>query len=395
MTRKTSPLTILHLRQAAGAGGGADRVLADEIGLAAKSEDVRVVVVYHRNRDQELDGMADRFLSLGVRYHEIPGSRFLDLGQLDRVGEILEEEDVDLLHCHDPKSDVYGYLLGRRYPSVALFSTLHGWTKSRSRSRIYRWLDIWVLRRYDRVITVARPLAVEARAAGIRRVVCIENGVDTSYWQRPQAIASPRPDRGSPHVGFVGRLSQEKDPMTLIRTLALIGERLPAARFSIAGDGPERTRVEALARRFSIEDRLEMLRWLEPDELRNLYADLDVLLLTSRTEGTPMTILEAMAMEVPVVATAVGGVDNIVHQRQTGLTAQAGDADGLADAVCLLARDSEMARGLAVAGRRLVTESHSILDTWSRRLDCYRREIKARRHGIGKRPRRLRGTPSD
>jgi len=142
----------------------------------------------------------------------------------------------------------------------------------------------------------------------------------------------------------------------------------------MAGDGPLRPRLEAAARGAGLADRAHFLGWWE--DLPALYADLDVVALTSRNEGTPVCLLEAMAAGVPVVATAVGGVGDVVRHGETGLLVPPGDPGALAAAMAALLGDPERRSSLGLAGRRAAYPAYDV-KTLIARVEALYRELAA------------------
>ena len=147
----------------------------------------------------------------------------------------------------------------------------------------------------------------------------------------------------------VARLDYLKDHVTAIRTFARVVRQVPLARLVLVGDGPERPGVEELVRELELSDRVTVLG-TRKDVDRLLYGA-DLFLLTSISKGIPLTVIEAMAAGLPVVATDVGGLREVVSDGVTGLLAPAKNAVGLADCVRRMADDSELRRSMGAAGR--------------------------------------------
>jgi glycosyltransferase involved in cell wall biosynthesis len=153
-------------------------------------------------------------------------------------------------------------------------------------------------------------------------------------------------------VGFVGRLTPQKDPVAFVRTLATLRASRPDVQGLVVGDGPLRSTVEDVARALGVTCRFVG----ERDDVTALFALVDVFLLTSVSEGFPFVVLEAMAMERPVVATAVNGVPEIVEDGVTGVLVARGDVDGMARALLGMLASPGAARAMGRAGRRRVAE---------------------------------------
>jgi glycosyltransferase involved in cell wall biosynthesis len=216
----------------------------------------------------------------------------------------------------------------------------------------------------DRIITISpaqrRDITEVYRIARPDKTVVIPLGLELQPFARAteapagrfrSAFAVP-PD--APLVGFVGRLTHVKNPALLLEAAPLVLREIPEARFALVGDGELCSALEREVRALGLTERVLFTGWQE--DMLAIYADLDLLALTSLNEGTPVTVIEALAAGVPVVATAVGGVPDVVTDRQTGLLVLSGDAQAVARAIVTLLRDPAYGRDLATAGQQEVLE---------------------------------------
>jgi glycosyltransferase involved in cell wall biosynthesis len=191
--------------------------------------------------------------------------------------------------------------------------------------------------------------------------VVIHNGVEL-----PRATAEE--SRSGPcRLLTVGRLQAPKDPLTLVRALAELARPGEAV---IAGDGPDRPAVESEVRRLGLESVVRLAG--ERNDVEELLAAADLFVLSSRSEGLPLSILEAMAAGLPVVASSVGGVPELVVEGETGLLVPPGDPHALAAAIERLLDDSALRRRLGAAGRTRVSEHFDLASARRAHLDLYR-----------------------
>ncbi|HUT24739.1 MAG TPA: glycosyltransferase family 4 protein [Sumerlaeia bacterium] len=355
-------ITVLHLRTSSGPGGGPDKTILTTGGLIDRNQ-FDYAVAYLRRRGREIAPTLDNARRAGLECREFPGGAFFDPLQMIRLVRFIRSRGVTILHCHDPKSDLYGAALRPLLPSVHLVTTLHGWLPG-ARKRFSNRMDLWALRRFDCILAVSRHTEAIARRHGIGNTRVVYNAIDTDEW-RPVAegsVASPvrKKDPGAILVGYVGRLRAEKGPLDFVRVAALIRERSPRCEFAVAGDGPQREEMAALAHELGVAEHFHFLGHVGGDALRSLYQSLGVLLSPSLTEGLPNNVLEACAMGVPVVATDVGGVGEIIAHGENGLLAQAGDVATLAEHVLAVASDQETGRRLAAKAREVVEERFSM-----------------------------------
>jgi glycosyltransferase involved in cell wall biosynthesis len=148
----------------------------------------------------------------------------------------------------------------------------------------------------------------------------------------------------------VGRLTAVKNPTLFVSTARRVLQSLPDVHFALIGDGELRVDIEQQIASLGLSHRVTLAGWQR--DMPPIYAAMDALVLPSLNEGTSVTAIEAMAAGIPVVATAVGGMPDLIADAQTGLLAPPGDAQALADRVIGLLRDPKQARSLAMAGRQ-------------------------------------------
>jgi glycosyltransferase involved in cell wall biosynthesis len=215
-----------------------------------------------------------------------------------------------VVHTHGYRSDLIGGLAARAH-RVRAVSTVHGFTGGGRKNQLNEWVQQLALRRADAVIAVSRQIVARLGNAGVdpARLRWIPNGFATS--EEPLARSNARHLLGIPEnervIGWVGRLSREKGPDVMLDAFAQCD---PSWRLSMVGDGPERDRLHKQASALGISERI-IWHGLVP-KAGTLLKAFDVFVLSSRTEGTPIALLEAMHAGVPIVATRVGGVPDIV-----------------------------------------------------------------------------------
>ena len=172
------------------------------------------------------------------------------------------------------------------------------------------------------------------------------------------AYREPRPLPEVPVVATVCRLSPEKGLSLLLEAVAELGRRGRDVSLVVVGDGPERAAIEATVDRLAIGDRVRLLGELEPAAVADVLADADAFCLPSFAEGLPVSIMEAMATGLPVVATAVAGIPELVVDGDTGVLVPAGRVDLLADGLERILDDDDARRAIAKRARERVTMLH-------------------------------------
>jgi glycosyltransferase involved in cell wall biosynthesis len=300
--------------------------------------------------------LCGRLGALGIATHVVDLDALVSPAAVARLARALRRLGPDVVQSHGARSNFYTRLAARLAGVPAVISTVHNaltdYPVSPVRLAVYRALDATTRPLATRVVCVAAALAPA------RRAVVIRNGIDLHDFDpaaaRPAAEALRRAaDLGpGPVVGFVGRLTPQKAPETFVALLALVRRSRPDVRGVIVGDGPRRADVERAIAAHGLGAACRMLG--ERADVAAVLAALDVFVLTSVSEGFPFVVLEAMAMERPVVATAVNGVVEIVEDGVTGVLVGRGDAGALAGAVLDLLARPDAARALGRAGRRRV-----------------------------------------
>jgi glycosyltransferase involved in cell wall biosynthesis/protein-tyrosine-phosphatase len=293
-----------------------------------------------------------------------------DAAQIVRfLARFLRDHDVEIVHTHRYKENVLGSLAAKLAGVPHVIRTVHGLAEPLSgwagmKFRAYEALDKVALRFCaDRIVAVSAQMVEALQSTGYPRaaLVPIPNGVDLAKVRPMRARDAVRHelgvDSGVVLIGTAGRLSPVKAHDCFLRAARLIRQERRDARFVVVGDGPLKGELAGLARELRIER--ECLFPGARTDIFDLIAAMDIFVLPSLSEGIPMALLEAMALERPIVATAVGGVVAVVKDRTNGLLVNAGDERGLANACLELSRDREWARTIGARARQTVEEEFS------------------------------------
>lgn len=262
-----------------------------------------------------------------------------------RLARLFRRSQIDVVHTHNSRSLIYGAPAARLARIGRVIHTRHGqhYGASPAEIRAFRWAS-WFT---DHVICVSDDSARLSLIDGVapRRVRTIVNGVD------PAKFAFLGPAAGSTVVA-VGRLSPEKGYDTLLEAVALASAEHPPLRLELAGDGPCMPELRRIADRLKISDRVTFLG--EVSDVPAVLARAALFVLPSLTEGISLTLLEAMARGLPVVATAVGGTPEAVIDGETGRLAPPRAPAELARMIVSALGDPEAGRRMGLAGRHRV-----------------------------------------
>jgi glycosyltransferase involved in cell wall biosynthesis len=294
-----------------------------------------------------------------VTLHALAGARrpaVSDVVDLTRLTKLASSATV--IHLHSAKAGFLGRLAGAlKHRIDACIFTPHGWSFwafSGPEAALYLQLERVAARWCRSIVAVSH----DERAAGLDRRVgtpaqytVIHNGVDAERFTRTRTPVAGR-------VLLVGRLSRAKRPDIALQVLRVVRERVPNAELHIVGGGPEEPRVRRLVDELQLGDSVRLLG--RRDDVGDLLADAQCLLLSSDYEGCPIAVLEAMAAGVPVVATDVGGVPELVVDGETGLLADRRGVHALAEAVERILTEPAYATRLAEAARTRARERFSL-----------------------------------
>ncbi|HET9596130.1 MAG TPA: glycosyltransferase, partial [Anaeromyxobacteraceae bacterium] len=315
-------MRILHLRTSGGVYGAERVILALAAEQRRQGHDAAVLCLDPPGASAFAQAL--RASGVPARHLAVPGGA--DPGAALALLAAVRDASPEVLHSHGYKTDVLLAALrplAGRPPLPPLVATNHNWTGATRALRVYERLDALALRAFARVAAVSRASRAEMLARGLRpeRVAVVPNGialpmVAPDRARARAALARLVPDPGpSPIVGYVGRLSAEKGVRELADALG--SPLLAQARAVLVGDGPLRGEVEAALVARGLAARAHLVGWR--DDAAALLPAFDVLVLPSWREGVPLAALEAFAAGVPVVASRVGGMPDVVRDGETGL----------------------------------------------------------------------------
>ncbi|HVX15428.1 MAG TPA: glycosyltransferase [Pirellulales bacterium] len=366
--------------------GGLERLVVDLVREATRLGNESVVICLERPGD-----LAKQAEELGAPVYCIHKRAGLRPATVPALARLFRQLHPDVVHCHQIGALVYAGLAARRAKVRAVVHTEHGkHYSSRLRTRLLGRLASHYA---DRFCCVSYDIAQEVRHWRIvaqRKIATVPNGIDIGrFVDRRRHV--PRTEVGradsirrelgippeAPVVGTVGRLHQIKRQDVLIRAFAksihpessLAGEATPAAHLLLVGDGPRRADLERLAAELLPDARIHFAGYQAAPE--HYLALMDVFVLSSESEGMPLSILEAWAAGVPVVSSAVGGVPELVADGETGILFPPGDMALLANCLKRLLSDRELADRLTATASERVRRDYSLARTAERYQRLY------------------------
>lgn len=305
------PIRVLHLRDSPWVDGPGRTILetGSHLDRLRVEYHIGVLVAQREGEHPLVDAASQRGISV------IP---ITDRGPLDELlGPILvliDQLQIDILHTSEFRSNLIAQLIKRKRPKLRMVATAHGWIANTFRRRVTRFLDKLMFRRFDHVILVSeatrslvpRWWLSDKRATVLRNALVLKS-YGSEIVNKPRRAINPN----QAVMINVGRLSPEKGQEMLLQAMHALTPRWPKLRLKFAGIGPLEEHLRSVARTLGLEDRVEFVGYVK--DMPRLYADIDLVVQSSFTEGLPNVILEAAYLRVPIVATAVGGTAEVVR----------------------------------------------------------------------------------
>jgi glycosyltransferase involved in cell wall biosynthesis len=372
------PIRVLELRSVAGTGGGPEKTIL--LGTArADTSAFNITVCYLRAKNDPRYHVDERARALGVKYVEIAERTSLDPAIWRQLVRLARQTGAQIVHAHEYKTDLLAWLLSRRL-SVIPLATAHGWTGHSGRERfVYYPMDKRLLASFSRVIAVSGEIKTELVRCGAspKRVTVVLNGIDDrAYFRDGSQVRAARERFRVPldgiAIGSVGRLEPQKRFDLLLEAFSVVRQHFPTALLLIAGEGSTRAELERQRDRLQLGSTCCLLGHVE--DVAAFHHALDLFVQASDYEGTPNSVLEAMAFETPAVVTDAGGTEELLENGKEGLVVRRGDATRLAIAMmeALSNRDATASRSRAA---RLRVERELSFDIRMRKVEAIYRQL--------------------
>lgn len=300
----------------------------------------------------------------------------------------LREQEPDVLHAAIGEAIFHGALVGKLAGVPCVIGEEVGIP---ARSPKAQFIFGVLYHMMDSVVAVAKATQdylEQEENLSPDKIDLIYNCIDASYFEA--SARAPRDD-GEKHLLAVGRLVEEKNHITLIRSMKTVVEAHPDVLLSIAGEGPLRATLEQEIAKLDLTEHVRLLGFRE--DVKDLLAAADVFVLPSQTEGLPLALVEAMAMRLPIISARVGGVPEIASAFGEEWLLEPFDEEGWAAAICaLLSKNAAERLALGERARAIVEHEFTpaaytarLEELWNRRLDDARRSIPNRLLGLRER----------
>jgi len=317
-----------------------------------------------------------RLDEVGARHYKLPVAKKSPISilfSIRRLCEIINKENIDIVHARSRVPAIIGFFAAK-YTNRVFITTAHGYYNTHLTSKPMGWGRF--------VIVASRDMARHMRedfGVPYERIRLIPRGVDLSEFKFIGGDRETDKDEHSKRrdmvIGIVSRITPLKGHADFLRAVAMVARTMPSIKVLIAGEAPPskkkyREELELLARRLGIGNIVDFVGSRE--DIPEIISQLDVLVLPTKTpEAFGRVIVEAQAVGVPVVATRVGGVVDIIRDGENGLLAFPGDPHSIAEAIMKLLKDKELASSVVGTARRDVEGKYSLVGMAEKTLDVY------------------------
>lgn len=352
-------VTILDLRDSPWVDGPGRTIL--DCAFSLREQKFNLIIGTFGGGQQKTHAYADE-----ARRRNLPVTTIHENGPFDyrvvrRITEQIDATNADIVHTHDFRSNMFG-LLAARLRSKPVVTTVHGWIANDIKGRLYVAADKTILRFFDRVITVSERTRelVERALIAPRKITVIPNALRLDHYVPDRCADSFRRELGVNRdtvlIANIGRFSPEKGQLEFLRAARELVSRIENVKFILIGIGPDQEKLQ----RFVAENGLgaAVVFCGFRHDMISVYNSLDLVVQSSYTEGMPNVILEALLMEVPTIATDVGGTAEIIDHERTGVLIRPGSVAEIVEKVLAYCHQPAIYRDMAQQGRQLVCERY-------------------------------------
>ncbi len=369
-------MKVLNIISSSGFYGAESVVLGLMRELSKSGVDARLICL--KSSDKADPDIHDRAAHNGVKSAVFPCRGKLDLKTISRIREYIVLEKIDVVHTHNFKSDVYGFIAAK-LSSVPIIATAHGWTGEDNKVRFYELIDRMTIKYMDFIVAVSPAILAELCRRGIneKKTSFIPNAVDTGLFDPSLGDDSMREKMGLKNslvVGTVGRLSPEKGQIDLLEAFREVSSHGAEIKLLIVGDGKLKDQLKDRAKDMGLEDKVIFAG--KQTDMPSVYKCMDIFVLPSLTEGMPVALLEAMSMGLPNIATKVGAVPYVLDNDE-GRLVPPGDVKELSKSMLDMVKDASLRSCLGKRARAKVAERFSLNYSSEEYLGIYKRVSEA------------------
>ncbi len=379
----TPKIKILHLLSSRGLYG-AERVLINLM----EHYDTKIFTTYMvllQDSKAPANDLIETATERGVHSISIPCGKWIDINAFKLVCEIIKNEGIDIVHCNEMKSRLYGLFMSLIF-HIPVITTHHNWIRNKLSTTIFEYFDAVYIRFIDRIIPVSTSVKNDLRKVAVpeKRMSVILNGINVREFVKNKQKAANLRNRlniGDSEyvVGSVGRLSVEKGHRYFLKAAHKVLTKMQNVRFVIVGEGELTDELMEFARKLGIEENIIFAGY--QNDVTQFYSMMDICVLPSLIEGTPMALMEAMATGVPMIASAVGGVPDIINNKENGILVEPRNHNAISNAILLLLQDRVTCDKISKNARMTILERYSS-DRMTRQYENEYRKLLNRKECI-------------
>lgn len=363
MQNKEEIINILHLRDSPWVDGPG-RTIIESAALFDRSRFNYIIGGFSGN-GQSNGLLVASAIQRGFHTVSILESGSFDINVFRQLLQYIEDNKIHIIHTHDFRSDLIG-LICAKIRKVKVMTTLHGWIPNGLKGKVYVGLDKTLLHFFDHIIVVSERMKQQVLRLRVpeQKVTLLHNCIIADRYHKDYSDKSFKTEQGldgdAVLIGKIGRLSPEKGQSDFVMAAKEVLKRHEKAKFVLLGIGPERQTLEQLADRLGILGSVIFAGYRT--DMQRVYNSLDLVVQSSYTEGLPNVLLEALLMEVPVIATDVGGTPEIIRNRETGILIQPGSVKRLAEKIIQYIDDPAVFQAMAKRGKAHVTNEFNFAE---------------------------------
>lgn len=373
------PITVLDLRDSPWVDGPGRTIL--DCAETIDTSRVRIIIGAFDGGSPDRRAYEEEARRRGLEVARIRERRSVDPGVFRQVFDICRSTRADVIHAHDLRSNVVGYVCARRM-GLAFVSTAHGWIANNFKGRIQVALDKVIMRQADHIISVSEETRSRLGTwASPERCTVIPNAVRAERYLPRRGPGAFRASHGVADdellIANIGRLSPEKGQAAFLAAALEIVRWHRNIQFVLFGLGPDQVELERFVTRNGLGPHVIFAGYRSDMDV--IYNELDLVVQSSTTEGMPNVVIEALLMEVPIIATDVGGTREVLNHGLTGVLIDPGEHDTLVASIEGFVADRNKFVKMAREGRRDMLLRFDHARRVERLADIYERVLRARR----------------
>ena len=308
---------------------------------------------------------------------EIPMSHRFDLGVVNKLVDLIQQRNIDIIHTHGYKSDILGVIAARK-AGIKCVVTPHGFENAKDlKLRFFIWLGCKAMTFADIVAPLSPQLVEDSKNVGVKasKIVYVQNGVDLSEVDAQRKLNNPlKSTSDAKRIGFIGQMISRKNIFDILDIFDQLHKKHSDIRLILLGDGDQRSELERYAKNLESIGNIDFLGFR--DDRLELLQSFDLFVMTSTLEGIPRCLMEACAMGTPVAAYNIAGIDQLITHQQSGLLANPGDKNTLMSYWEKLLFDRDYAKSLSDNGQLYVNQHYSAQRMANEYLDLFSTLVK-------------------